>query len=164
MDEQHNERGRRGVRLGRGLVAAGVIGAVPLLAVPAFAASSSSSISNNGDVAVARQIEAGRASDTVHIGARAILGVEVSDQSSRFGDATSGVTIAGVEPGGPADTAGLAAGDTLPAITGHTVVTTDDVAAGLDAQPPGASVRVPRIDAGGASHSATVTLEAGPPA
>src|SRR6478672_5330252 len=51
MDEQHEERRRRGVRLGRGVMAAGMLGAIPLLAVPAFAASSSNSISSNADVA-----------------------------------------------------------------------------------------------------------------
>src|SRR6476646_7008435 len=51
MDEQHEERRRRGVRLERGVMAAGMLGAIPLLAVPAFAASSSNSISSNADVA-----------------------------------------------------------------------------------------------------------------
>jgi S1-C subfamily serine protease len=115
-------------------------------------------------LAVAHEIEAGRASTTVHIGARPILGVEVADQSSWFGDTTSGVTIAGVEPGGPADTAGLASGDTIIGIDGHTVATTDDVASALNSSRPGEAVRVQWIDADGGSHAATVTLEAGPPA
>jgi S1-C subfamily serine protease len=113
-------------------------------------------------LAVARDIAAGHGSDTVHIGARGILGVEVQDQSSRFGDATSGVTTAGVEPGGPAETAGLATGDTIIGIDGHTVATTDDVASALGSQRPGAAVRVQWVDADGTAHSATVTLEAGP--
>jgi S1-C subfamily serine protease len=115
-------------------------------------------------LAVAHEIEAGRASDTVHIGARAILGVEVSDQSSWFAPSAAGVTIGGVESGGPAETAGLASGDTITAIDGHTVATTDDVASALGSERPGDSVRVQWVDADGASHAATVTLEAGPPA
>ena len=115
-------------------------------------------------LAIAHEIEAGRASDTVHVGARAILGVEVGDQSSWFGATSSGVTIAGVEPGGPAEAAGLASGDTIIGIAGHTVATTDDVASALAGQRPGTTVRVQWVDADGATHSATVTLEAGPPA
>jgi S1-C subfamily serine protease len=115
-------------------------------------------------LAVAHEIAAGRASDTVHIGARAILGDEVADQSSWFGNASSGVTNSGVEPGGPAETAGLASGDTITGIGGRAVATTDDVASALAARRPGDTVRVQWIDASGAPHSATVTLEAGPPA
>jgi S1-C subfamily serine protease len=115
-------------------------------------------------LAVARQIDAGRASDAIHIGARAILGVEVQDQSSRLGRSADGVTIGGVESGGPADNGGLAAGDTLVAVDGHAVSTTDDVVSALDAHRPGDSVRVQWVDGTGSSHSATVTLEAGAPA
>ncbi len=57
---------------------------------------------------IATQIEAGQASATVHIGPRALLGVEAAD----------GVTIPvaqveAVESGSPADKARIAAGDTI---------------------------------------------------
>jgi predicted metalloprotease with PDZ domain len=50
---------------------------------------------------IAKQIQSGTSSATVHIGATAFLGVEI--------DASNGYDIiAAVVPGGPADSAGLA--------------------------------------------------------
>ena len=118
----------------------------------------------------------------MHIGARAILGVEVEDQSTagfgfpfggRFGgfgggrssaSTASGVTISGVEANGPADNAGLTAGDTITAIDGQLVTAGEDISSALSSSRPGDRLTVEWVDADGTSHTATVTLEAGPPA
>ena len=69
-------------------------------------------------VAIARQIDAGTASDTVQIGSPAFLGVEVgTDSGDGYGNQqqTAGATVEQVVSGTPAASAGLAAGDTITA-------------------------------------------------
>src|SRR5439155_10232261 len=64
---------------------------------------------------IAHAISSGKASATVHIGATAFLGIEVEAvDAARYGNggaSASGALIAGVVPGGPAASAGLATGD-----------------------------------------------------
>jgi S1-C subfamily serine protease len=154
-------------------------------------------------LAIAHQIESGTASANVHIGSRAILGVEVGGQSSApangsfgsgdfggfgnfggFGDfpwsilggngngsdngssatPSSGVQVSGVEPGGPADSAGIAAGDTITSVDGQSVASSDNLSAALGSQKPGDQVQVGWVDGNGQAQQATVTLVAGPPA
>jgi S1-C subfamily serine protease len=112
-------------------------------------------------VALARQVEAGNASTTVHVGSTAMLGVEVLAAASST--SASGAVVAGVEAGTPAATAGLAEGDVITSIGGVPVNSSDTLAAALLAHHPGDSVAVGWDDGSGASHSATVTLAQGPP-
>jgi len=77
---------------------------------------------------------------------------------------SDGVQISGVESGGPAESAGLAAGDVITALDGHTVRTPDDIDTALNSHRPGDHVTVEWTDSSGQTHSATVTLVAGPPA
>jgi S1-C subfamily serine protease len=93
----------------------------------------------------------------VHQGLPAFLGVSVQS-----GTTTSGAAIADVVSGGPAATAGLAAGDVITAVGGTTVTTADDLSTALAAADPGDKVRVSWTDTTGTSHTATVTLVAGP--
>jgi S1-C subfamily serine protease len=155
-------------------------------------------------LAIAHQIESGAASTNVHIGSRAILGVEVGDQSSApangsFGNGdfggfggfgnfggfsefpwsifggnengngnavapSSGVSVSGVEPGEPADSAGIAAGDTITSVNGQSVASSDDLSAALASHKPGDQLQVGWVDGNGQTQQATVTLVAGPPA
>jgi S1-C subfamily serine protease len=115
---------------------------------------------------VAHTISAGRASATVHIGPTAFLGIEVASvDASRYGYgglSTSGALIAGVVSGGPAASAGLAAGDVITAINGHTVSSPAAISALVLTKKPGAKITVAYVDQSGTSHTASVTLGSGP--
>ncbi len=113
---------------------------------------------------VAHAISSGKASATVHIGATAFLGIEVQSVGAPgFGDASaSGALIAGVVPGGPAASAGLATGDVITAINGRTVSSPATVSALVLAKKPGAKITVAYTDRFGAGHTTSVTLGTGP--
>jgi S1-C subfamily serine protease len=70
--------------------------------------------------------------------------------------------IAGVVSGGPAASAGLAAGDVITAIGGHTVSSPTAIPALVLTKKPGAKITVVYVDQSGSSHTATVTLGSGP--
>jgi S1-C subfamily serine protease len=116
---------------------------------------------------IAHAISSGKASATVHIGATAFLGVEVESLVAPGyggqGPSASGALVAGVVPGGPADSAGLAAGDVITAINGHTVSSPATVSALVLTKKPGAKITVVYVDQSGASHTASLTLGSGPP-
>ncbi|MCW2507984.1 MAG: Peptidase, partial [Modestobacter sp.] len=86
----------------------------------------------------------------------AFLGISVLSTS------TGGATVAGVVSGGPADQAGLTAGDVITAIGGTTTTSADDVSAALAGRSPGDSVTVTWADTTGQSRTATITLASGP--
>jgi S1-C subfamily serine protease len=117
-------------------------------------------------LAIAQKIEAGQESATVHIGATAFLGVEVeaipSYGYSRYGD-VSGALIAGIVPGGPAETAGLSTGDVITAIAGKTVTTPATITKVVLAKKPGATVSVSYLDQYGDGGHVAVKLGSGPP-
>lgn len=105
---------------------------------------------------IARRISSGESSDTIHNGTPAFLGVAMAPGS------TGGATLAGVEPGMPAATAGLTGGDTITAIGSDSVSTAEDLSALIKKHRPGDKVKVTWRTAQGQSRSATVTLIAGP--
>jgi S1-C subfamily serine protease len=121
-------------------------------------------------LAIAGQIESGKATATVHIGATAFLGVEVeSVNAARYGNfggdgsaAASGALIAGVVSGGPADSAGLGAGDVIVAIGGRSISTPVAVTKVIMAKKPGQRISVKYVDQDGATHTTSVTLGSGP--
>jgi S1-C subfamily serine protease len=124
---------------------------------------------------IAKQIESGNGSSTVHIGDTAFLGIETSGSSSGSGsdgfggfggsgDQGTGVTIAGALSGSPADTAGLTAGDTITSVGGQPVSSATDIQQVLVKYHPGDKISVEWTDQSGQSHSATVTLTSGPAA
>ncbi|MEY2463764.1 MAG: hypothetical protein QOH64_1902 [Acidimicrobiaceae bacterium] len=104
---------------------------------------------------IARQIETGQSTSTVHVGPRALLGIQVQS--------TLGTTVGSVEPGGPAEAAGVQAGDTIISVDSTTVSSLADLRSALDPHRPGDSVKLGWIDGSGQHHTATVQLIAGPP-
>ncbi len=117
---------------------------------------------------IAHAISSGKASATVHIGATAFLGIEVESVAGAGygyrgqGASVSGALIADVVSGGPAASAGLAAGDVITAINGHTVSSPAGISALVLTKKPGAKITVVYLDQSGTSHTASVTLGSGP--
>ena len=114
---------------------------------------------------IVRQIEDGKDSDTVHIGERGILGVQVRNVSAGgTSPVAAGAAIADVQQGGPAANAGIAGGDVITSVDGNTVTNASDLTARMFTYHPGDGVNVGWVDASGGTHNATVNLVAGPPA
>jgi len=103
------------------------------------------------------EIDASRASATVHIGPSAQLGVLISS-----GQAGTGAEVVQAVPGEPAADAGLAAGDTITQVGGVSVDGPTTLIALIDRYHPGQSVAVAWVDRTGNSRSAAVTLATGP--
>ena len=84
--------------------------------------------------------------------------------SSTGGGSTSGsgVAISGVVPGSAAAQAGLAAGDQITSVAGHTVTSSSQIQSVLGNYHPGNKISISWTDQSGQSHTATVTLSAGP--
>jgi S1-C subfamily serine protease len=114
----------------------------------------------NTAIVVAKQIEAGKGSASVHVGPTAFLGVSIASDGATGG---SGALIAGVLPGGAAAGAGLAAGDVITSIGGRAVSSSSTLRSALLLQKPGARLSVTYVDVTGATGSTTVTLGSGPP-
>ena len=119
-------------------------------------ASDAFAIPINTALDIAHQIQSGQGSATVHIGARALLGVQVQQGQ--------GATVAVVQPGSPAESAGLAAGDVIVAVGSKTITSVSDLPTALDSYHPGDKVSIGWIDTNGRHHTASVQLIAGPPA
>ena len=119
----------------------------------------------NGAMALARQIEAGQASDTVHIGPTGLLGVGVmsAGQAASSGiSAGSGAVVEQALPNTPAAGAGITSGDVIVAAGGRTVTSPAGLQAALERFHPGNSVNITWQDQSGQTHSATVVLANGP--
>jgi S1-C subfamily serine protease len=118
---------------------------------------------------IVRQIAAGRASSTVHVGGTAFLGVEVSPANNDpYGYGGYGATpyggalIVGVVPGGPAASAGLAPGDVITTIAGRSISSPDQIAPLILTKKPGTTLKVTYVDQDGTAHAANVKLGTGP--
>jgi S1-C subfamily serine protease len=118
----------------------------------------------NAAVSIAKQIEAGTTSSTVHTGASAFLGVGFSAQSGFQGTGNTGATIAEAVSGSPAAKAGLVAGDEITSLGGQSVSSGTDISHVLVKYHPGDSITVTWLDQSGQSHTSTVTLATGPAA
>jgi S1-C subfamily serine protease len=115
-------------------------------------------------ITLAKEIEAGSSSSTVHIGTTAFLGVEIDAAGDGYGSAiSSGATVAEVITDSPAQEAGLAAGDVITSVNGDTVDSAQALSSALQPYKPGDKVTIGWTDASGATHTATVTLSSGPP-
>jgi len=141
----------------------------------------------NEAAAVAKQIESGRGSATVHVGDTAFLGLLIQPSTSNSpnsggggsgsggafgnggstgggnGSSSPGADVSGVVSGGSAARAGIVGGDVITSLGGHAVTTSSSLSALMVAHHPGDKVSIGWVDASGATHTATVTLGSGPP-
>jgi S1-C subfamily serine protease len=124
-------------------------------------------------LAIANKISAGEASADVHVGgARAVLGVEVQDDSANAGDSFgnggtssgSGAAVLGVQPNSGAESAGISAGDVIIAINGESVSSATELTRAMTAYAPKDTVDVTWTDSSGAVRHDSVQLGSGPPA
>ncbi len=102
---------------------------------------------------IADDLEGGVTSSRYAYGRPAFLGVALGDTST---------TVSGAYDNTPAAGAGLTGGDTITAVDGTTVDTSSALRAAIAAHQPGDTVRIRWTDTSGSSHTATVTLIAGP--
>ena len=106
---------------------------------------------------IAQQIENGKSSDVVHIGASPMLGVSVVTSQG-----ITGAVVGDVVADGHADEAGIEAGDVITSFAGHTVDSPDTLSELLNKQHPGDKVEVGWVDQSGQTHKATIELITGP--
>lgn len=119
----------------------------------------------NTVLTIAKQIQAGQASSTVHIGPRGILGVQVAgEQSFRFQRPANGASVYDVQAGSPAEAAGLGSGDTIVSLGNTVIESANDLTNAMDAFHPGDKVSVGWVDTSGRHHTKTISLATGPPA
>ena len=138
----------------------------------------------NTALSIAKAIEAGSGSSTVHIGETAFLGVEINASGSSSGDSgsgsgsgfggffggnsgntgstASGASVASVVTNGPAQEAGLAEGDVITSLGGKTISAANDLTTAISQYHPGDKVSIGWTDGSGQTHTATVQLSSGP--
>lgn len=134
----------------------------------------------NQAMSIANEIEAGDASSTIHIGPTGFLGVSLAPDSGDGngyggggygyggggyggGSSTSGALIEGVVTSSPAQEAGLAQGDIVTSVDGHTVGSDDDVTNDIEPYHPGSTITIGWTDTSGQSHTTKIQLTSGPP-
>jgi len=126
-----------------------------------IAADTAYAIPINDALSIVHQIEAGKASATIHLGLSGFLGVEVQ-ASTTLGGSANGAVISGVVSGSPAEKAGMRAGDVITGVDGHAISVAADLTTQLRTHHPGDRVSITWSDQGGTSHTVTVTLMTGP--
>jgi S1-C subfamily serine protease len=114
----------------------------------------------NEALAIANQIRSGQSTATIHIGPTAFLGVLI--QSTGNGGAQSGAALNRVVSGGPADKAGLAAGDTITSLGGTAITSPNDLTVVVSRYHPGDKVEIGWVDTAGQTHQGHVQLSTGP--
>ncbi|WP_433472907.1 S1C family serine protease [Spirillospora sp. CA-142024] len=107
---------------------------------------------------IARQIQRGEASSTVHIGRTAMLGVKV-----RSNGRSPGALVAEIVPGSPAETAGVPVGAAIVTFGGSAVDSPSTLTALMQARHPGDVVRIEWATRQGDRAAATLRLTEGPP-
>ncbi len=138
------------------------------------------SIPINEAVSTARQIIAGKATSSLHIGGTAFLGVLVEAVTTRTGfnrfspgspvtstpgtsSATAGAFVEEVIPGTPAEDAGLGATDVITSIGGTRVTSPSNLTQLLLRYHPGDAAKVGWTTGSGQAESSTVRFASGPP-
>jgi S1-C subfamily serine protease len=130
----------------------------------------------NEALSVAKSIEAGDASSTVHIGATGFLGVEI-DAAPTYGNSGypyggnaygngstgSGAVVAGAITSSPAQEAGLSQGDIITAVNGKSVTDPESLTDLLEPYHPGDKVKITWTDTSNETHTSTIQLTSGPP-
>jgi S1-C subfamily serine protease len=128
-------------------------------------------------MAIAKDIEAGRETATVHVGPTAFIGLRLYSQSNaspfqlpRVGSSgarptsSSGLEVYAVIPGTGAAKAGLAQGDVLTSFNGAQLSSDAQLARILVRYHPGEKAEVGWVTPKGKDESATIRLTSGPPA
>jgi S1-C subfamily serine protease len=146
-----------------------VIGMLTAGATQGFARTSSTvgfAIPSATALNLVKQIRAGQSSGNVIIGQAGYLGVAVTDltpgAAAQLGlNVSAGVLVEGVNPGSPAESAGITRFSVITAAAGQSVASTNDLGAALHVHKPGDNVSVTWVDQSG-SHTANVTLTTGP--
>ncbi|MEU8637502.1 trypsin-like peptidase domain-containing protein [Amycolatopsis sp. NPDC048633] len=110
----------------------------------------------NQAIDIAHQIVAGTASDKIHIGKTAFIGVSVSDGQGQ------GAQIRDVVAQGPAQQAGLAAGDVITAIDGKAIDSATTLTNVMDTHHPGDKLTLTVTSAAGGQQQIQVTAAEGP--
>jgi S1-C subfamily serine protease len=108
-------------------------------------------------VGVVTQIEQGRASNAIHIGPTAYLGVTVETAP-----AGSGALVIHMVNGSPAQQIGLSVGDVIVSLNGTSISSASGLTAEMRTFHPGDTVNVAWADTSDAEHSAAVVLVTGP--
>ena len=111
-------------------------------------------------LSIAKKVVAGTASTRIHIGETAFMGVQIARGFG--GGRSSGAAIAGVTPGTPAASAGLAPGDVVTAVDDQHISSPGALTSSLLAKKPGDRVTITYSDQFGASHSVQLELASGP--
>ena len=106
----------------------------------------------NRALSIARQIEQGRPSATVHVGKTAFIGVDIESPAHRAGARALGALVTSVLPGAPASRAGIVPGDIIYAIEGRTVASPEALTGKLSNMRPGATGPA-RLDRPGGQES-----------
>ena len=124
-------------------------------------------IPTDNALTVVNQIRAGQSSSQVILGQVGYLGISVTDLTPAIAaqlglNITSGVVVAGVSSGSPADQAGLPQYAIITNVAGNPINSTTDLANVLHSYKPGDQVQVTWTDQASASHTATITLTTGP--
>ncbi len=104
----------------------------------------------NEVLSLAKKITLGQSSNTIHIGATALIGVEVGS-SAQFGFGNNapsqGASVAGVVDGTPAASAGITEGDTITAFDGKEISSAQALTSAKNQLHPGDSVSITWLDA-----------------
>jgi S1-C subfamily serine protease len=108
---------------------------------------------------IAQQIEAGDESSTIHVGSTGFLGVQMA--TAAYGQ-SSGALVTGTVDGSAAESAGITRGSTVTAFNGSAISSAAQLSKAVAAVDAGKTVNVSWTDSSGATHTATVTLKAGP--
>ena len=144
-------------------------------------------------LSVAKKIESGQASSTIHIGPTGFLGVGVGTSSGSSGNGfgggfgggfgsgsgtgsgtgsgsgsgsgtSSGAVVSQVLSGSAAGQAGVVVGDTITSLNGSPINSPSDLSNLMGPEHPGNTVQLQWTDQSGQTHSAAVKLGSGPPA
>jgi serine protease Do len=112
----------------------------------------------NRAIGIAGQIQARAPSETVHIGAPAMLGIGVATNQR----ASDGVVVRDVLPGTPAEQVGLSRGDVIMSLDGTALHNATALTSVLDRRYPGDVIDMTWLDRSNQQRVAKVTLAAGP--
>jgi S1-C subfamily serine protease len=114
-------------------------------------------------VSIVSQIRTGEDTATVHIGDRALLGVQVQDIAGQNAPVSEGAFVVGVQNDTGASAVGMQKGDVLVSLNGKPIADQKALRTALYPFHPGESVSVGWVDSAGTRHNADIKLIVGPP-